>query len=280
MLAALREGLQELGYIDGKTVKLENRFVENSVQFGAVASELVESKVDIILASVTAAAVAATHATKTIPVVFVYVSDPVGSKIVDSLAHPGGNATGFSSMAFELTSKQIDIFKQITPTFSRLAILVNPTYPLSTRTAQEMKKAAEELKLSVDIFEASAPNELAKTIDEIGERRPDGLVITIDIMFLVERRRIAELALAKRVPTLAWLREIAAAGALMSYGASSCDLFHRAGLYVDKILRGAKPSALPVEQPTKFDLVINLKNAKALGLTVRPSLLVLADEIE
>jgi putative tryptophan/tyrosine transport system substrate-binding protein len=278
-LARFREGLQDLGYFDGKTIKLEERFAENYSQFDAIASELVDSRVDIIVASVTAAAVAATRATKTIPIVFVYVSDPVGSKIVESLARPGGNATGLSSMAFELAPKQMEIFKQITPAFSRVAILVNPSYPLSTRTARRMKKAAEELKLSVDLFEAIAPNELAKTIDEIGDHRPDGLVVTIDIMFVQERRRIAELALAKRIPTLAYLPEAAAAGMLMSYGASGSDLFRRAGVYIDKILRGAQPRDLPVEQPTKFELVINQRTAKALGLTIPDKLLALADEV-
>jgi putative tryptophan/tyrosine transport system substrate-binding protein len=144
-LVPFRQGLQDLGYIDGKTIKLENRFTENYDQFGAIASELVDSKVEVIVASVTAAAVAATHATKTIPIVFIYVSDPVGSQIVDSLAHPGGNATGLSSMALELVPKQLDIFKQLTPTFSRLAVLVNPNYELSRRSASDIETTAQQL---------------------------------------------------------------------------------------------------------------------------------------
>ncbi len=278
-LAPFKESLRSLGYIDGKTINLENRFVENYRQFGAIAAELVKSHVDIIVTSTTGVAVAAKEATKTIPIVFVYVSDPVGLKIVDSLAHPGGNATGLSSMTIDLASKQVEIFQEISPTLSRLAILVNPNYPLSMRTAQEMKAAAEELKLTVDLFEVTMANDLAKTMGEIGQRRPDGLIITIDIMFVRERRRIAELAVANGLPTMAYLREMTAAGILESYGANAPDLFRRAGVYVDKILRGAKPSELPVEQPTKFDLVINLKTAKALRLTVPPKLLLLADEV-
>jgi putative tryptophan/tyrosine transport system substrate-binding protein len=274
-----QEGLRNLGYVDGKTIKLEYRFAENYRQFGAIAAELVESHVDIIVTTTTGPALAAKDATKTIPIVFVYVADPVGLKLVDSLAHPGGNATGLSSMAFDLAAKQVEIVKKISPTFSRLAILVNPNYPQSIRTAQEMKAAEEQLKLTVDLFEVTTANDLAKTMGEIGQRRPDGLIITIDIMFFRERRQIAELALANSLPTMAWAREVAAAGTLMSYGANATDLYRRASLYVDKILRGAKPSELPVEQPTKFDLVINLKTAKALGLTVPPNLLVLADEV-
>ena len=161
---------------------------------------------------------AAKEATKTIPIVFVYVSDPVGLKIVDSLAHPGGNATGLSSMTIDLASKQVEIFQEISPTLSRLAILVNPNYPLSMRTAQEMKAAAEELKLTVDLFEVTMANDLAKTMGEIGQRRPDGLIITIDIMFVRERRRIAELAVANGLPTMAYLREMTAAGILDCMG--------------------------------------------------------------
>jgi putative ABC transport system substrate-binding protein len=278
-IGPFKEGLRNLGYIDGKTIKLENRFVEDYRQFDTIAAELVESHVDIIVASVTGSAVAAKRATKTIPIVFLYVSDPVGSKLVDSLAHPGGNATGLSSMTIDLAAKQVGIFKEISSTFSRLAILINPNYPTSTRTGQETKAAAEEMKLTVDLFEVTTANGLAKTIGEIGQRRPDGLIVTADFMFSRQRGRIAELALANSLPTMAFTREFTTAGTLMSYGPNGPDLFRRAGVYVDKILRGAKPSELPVEQPTKFDLAINLKTAKALGLTVPPNLLVLADEV-
>ena len=153
---------------------------------------------------------------------------------MDSLAHPGGNATGLSSMTFDLAAKEVGTFKEISPTFSRLAILVNPDYPLSVRTAQEMKAAAEELKLAVDLFEVTMANDLAKTMGEIGQRRPDGLIITADIMFVRQRGRIAELALAIRLPTMTFTREMTAAGTLMSYGANPHDLYRRASLYVDK----------------------------------------------
>jgi putative ABC transport system substrate-binding protein len=278
-LSFFQESLRNLGYIDGKTIKLENRFVENYRQFDAVAAELVERHVDIIVAPLIGPAVAAKQATNTIPIVFVYVSDPVGLKLVDSLAHPGGNATGLSSMTFDLAAKQVGTFKEISPTFSRLAILVNPNYSLSTRIAREMKAAAEELKLTTDLFEVTTANDLAKTMGEIGQRQPDGLIITADIMFGRERGRIAELALANILPTMAFLREMTVAGTLMSYAADVPDLYRRTGLYVDKILRGAKPSELPVEQPTKFDLVINLKTAKALGLTIPDKMLTVADEV-
>jgi putative tryptophan/tyrosine transport system substrate-binding protein len=278
-LASLRDGLRDLGYIDGKTIKIEDRFTENYDQLGAIASELVESKVDVIVAITTATAVAATRATKTIPVVFVYVSDPVGSRIVESLAHPGGNATGLASMSLELAAKEIDIFKEITPNFSRLAILENSTYASSTRNADDIEMAAKRLKISVDRFDATTPDDLAKMLDEIGKRRPDGLVITIDVMFLRQGRRIAELAIAEHLPTMSFTREATAAGTLMSYGADPSDLCRRAGAYVDKILRGTQPRDLPVEEPTKLELVINQRTAKALGLTIPDKLLALADDV-
>ena len=278
-LSTLQESLRNLGYIDGKTIKLENRYTDDYGRFGSIAAELVESQVDIIVASVAPVAVAAKQATETIPIVFINSSDPVGSKLVDTLAHPGGNATGLSSMAVDLAAKEVGTFKELFPTFARLAILVNPNYPLSIRAGREMKAAAEELKLTVDRYEVAKADELDRTIGEIGQRRPDGLIITNDILFFLQRRRIAELALVNRLPTMAWAKEFAAAGTLMSYGASISDLVRRAALYIDKILRGAKPSELPVEQPTKFDLVINLKTAKALGVDVPNSMQLLADEV-
>jgi putative tryptophan/tyrosine transport system substrate-binding protein len=262
-----------------ETIKLENHYTEDYRQFGVIAAELVESQVDIIVASVTGVAVAAKQATKTIPIVFMNASDPVGFKLVDSLAHPGGNATGLSSMSIDLASKQVGIIKELSPTFARLAILVNPNYPLSMRTAKDMKAAAEKLKLTADIYEVGSADDLATTIGEIGQRRPDGLIMTNDYMLFVQRRLIAELALANRLPTMAFAREFTAAGTLMSYGVNISDLVRRAALYIDKILRGAKPSELPVEQPTKFEFVINLSTAKALGLTVPDKVLAIADEV-
>lgn len=161
-LSVLQEGLRSLGYIDGKTIKLENRYTEDYRQFGVIAAELVESQVDIIAASVTGVAVAAKQATKTIPIVFMNVSDPVGFKLVDSLAHPGGDATGLSSMSIDLASKQVGTIKELSPTFARLAILVNPNYPLSMRTAKDMKAAAERLKLTADIYEVGSADDLAR----------------------------------------------------------------------------------------------------------------------
>jgi putative tryptophan/tyrosine transport system substrate-binding protein len=170
-----------------------------------------------------------------------------------------------SSMSLQLGEKQIDIFKEITPAFSRLAILVNPNFALSIRNARDMEMVAKKLKLSVYLFNATTPDELAKAFEEIGERRPDGLVITLDTMFLSALRRIAELAIAKHLPTMSFTRETTAGGTLMSYGADPSELFRRAGVYIDKILRGAQPRELPVEQPTKFELVINQRTAKALA---------------
>jgi putative tryptophan/tyrosine transport system substrate-binding protein len=277
---ALRQGLGQLGYIDGKTVNLEHRFVgERYDRLDALVAELVESRVDVLVADATANAAAARRATKTIPIVFVFVGDPVGSKLVDSLSHPGGNATGLSGMTLDVAAKEVEIFKEGLPNVSRLAILQNPNYTFSTRIAQAMKNAAGRLQLTVDLFEAHTANDLDRTLREIAQRRPDGLLITAAPMFVDERKRIAELALANHLPTMTWLNENTRSGLLMSYGTNVADLFRRAAFYVDKILRGAKPADLPVEQPTKFELVINLRTAKALGLTIPPSLLARADEV-
>ena len=277
---ALRQGFGQLGYIEGKTIKFEDRFSgERFERVDQLAVELAQSEVDVLVGSVTAAATAAKRATKTIPIVFVYVYDPLAAKLVDSLAHPGGNATGLNTMLSDVGTKQVTLLSEISPHFSRLAILVNPNNGPSLHVVQEMKIAADRLKLTVDLFEAATASDLDQTFPAIAQRRPDGLIVTPDAMFATERKRIAKLALESHLPTMTWLREITEAGALISYGANARDIFRRAAGYVDKILKGAKPSDLPVEQPTKFELLINLKTAKTLGLEIPPKLLALADEV-
>jgi putative tryptophan/tyrosine transport system substrate-binding protein len=277
---ALRQGLSQLGYIDGKTINLEHHFVgDHYDQSDALAAELVDSRVDVLVVDATANAVAAKRATKTIPIVFMHVGDPIGSKLVDSLSHPGGNATGLSGMTLDVAAKEVEIFKEGLPNVSRLAILQRPNYTLSTRIAQAMKTAAGRLEVTVDLFDVLTANDLDRTFQEIAQHRPDGLLIAASPMFVTARKRIAELALANHLPTMTWLNENTRSGLLMSYGVNVFDLFRRAAFYVDKILRGAKPADLPVEQPTKFELVINLRTAKALGLTIPPSLLARADEV-
>jgi len=277
---ALRQGLSQLGYIDGKTINLEHHFVGDRYdRSDALVAELVDSRVDVLVVDATANAVAAKRATKTIPIVFMHVGDPIGSKLVDSLSHPGGNATGLSGMTLDVAAKEVEIFKEGLPNVSRLAILQRPNYTLSTRIAQAMKTAAGRLEVTVDLFDVLTANDLDRTFQEIAQHRPDGLLIAASPMFVTERKRIAELALANHLPTMTWLNENTRSGLLMSYGVNVFDLFRRAAFYVDKILRGAKPADLPVEQPTKFELVINLRTAKALGLTIPPSLLARADEV-
>jgi putative tryptophan/tyrosine transport system substrate-binding protein len=275
-----RQAFREIGYIEGKTIKFEDRFSgERFERVDQLAVELVQSAVDVLVGSVTAAATAAKRATKTIPIVFVYVYDPVASKLVDSLAHPGGNATGLNTMLSDVGTKQVTLLSEISSHFSRLAILVNPNNGPSLRVVQEMKTAADRLSLTVDLFEAPTASDLDQTFPAIAQRSPDGLVISADPMFVSERERIAKLALENRLPTMSWIREITEAGALISYGPNVRDIYRRAAGYVDKILKGAKPSDLPVEQATKFELLINLKTAKALGLEIPPKLLSLADEV-
>ena len=258
MSDALRQGLSQLGYVDGKTISLEHRFVgERYDRVDSLAAELVESGVDILVVDATANAMAAKRATKTIPIIFVFVGDPVGSKLVDRLSHPGGNATGLSGVTLEVAVKEVEIFKEGLPNASRLAILQNPNYTFSTRIAQAMKTAAGRLELAIDMFEAATANDLDRTFHDIAQHRLDGLLIAGSPMIVSERKRIAELALAYHLPTMTWLNENTRSGLLMSYGVNVADLFHRAAFYVDKILRGANPADLPVEQPTKFELVIN-----------------------
>jgi putative ABC transport system substrate-binding protein len=280
LVNALRQGFRELGYVEGKTIEFEDRF--SGVRFervDQVAVELVQSQVDVLVCSVTSAATAARRATKTIPIVFAYVYDPVASKLVDSLAHPGGNATGLNTMMSDAGTKQVMLLTEISPHFSQLAILVNPNNGPSLRVVQEMKTAADRLKLTVDLFEAPTASDLDQTFPTIARHRPDGLVISADPMFFSERQRIAKLALENHLPTMSWIREITKVGGLLSYGPNSSDMFRRAAGYVDKILKGAKRSDLPVEQPTKFELLINLKTAKTLGLEIPPKLLALVDEV-
>ena len=280
MSDALRRGLSQLGYVDGKTISLEHRFVgERYDRVDSLAAELVESGVDILVVDATANAMAAKRATKTIPIIFVFVGDPVGSKLVDNLSHPGGNATGLSGVTLEVAVKEVEIFKEGLPNVSRLAILQNPNYAFSARIAQAMKSAAGRLELAIDMFEAATANDLDRTFHDIAQHRLDGLLIAGSPMIVSERKRIAELALAQHLPTMTWLNENTRSGLLMSYGVNVADLFHRAAFYVDKILRGANPADLPVEQPTKFELVINLKTAKALGITIPTTLLARADEV-
>jgi putative ABC transport system substrate-binding protein len=280
---ALLQGLRDLGYVEGRNVVIEYRFAEGKLErYPALAAELVALKVDVIVAPITPAALAAKQATKTIPIVFVAVGDPITDGLVTSLARPGGNVTGLSLLFPELVGKCLEELKQAVPGVSRVAVLWQPG-AVGERTEKDMLKGAEvaarALGVRLQFVEARGPADLDRAFSDITKARAGALTVLPGNMFFSERRRLVDLAAKNRLPAVYPLREFVDAGGLMSYGASNADMFRRAATYVDKILKGAKPADLPVEQPTKFELVINLKAAKVLGLTIPQSLLGRADEV-
>jgi putative tryptophan/tyrosine transport system substrate-binding protein len=278
---SFQQGFHDLGYVEGQTIVFENRFADEIYdRFTNLAAELVALKVDVLVAVTRPAAVAAHAATSTIPIVFVVVPDPVGDKLVDSLAKPGGNATGLSNMIQDVVAKRLELLKEALPRLTRAALLVNPSdTAIARRTIEQVQTAAGLLNVYVLPFEAHAPEELDPVFERIAREDIKGVFTGNDPMFFNERKRIADLALEHRLPLLLQNRPGALAGALMSYGPDSRTMFYRAASYVDKILKGANPGDLPVEQPTKIELLINLKTAKALGLKIPQSLLLRADEV-
>jgi putative tryptophan/tyrosine transport system substrate-binding protein len=273
-----RQGLRQLGWVEGQNIALEYRWAEGQYErFPDLAAELVRLQVDVIVASITPAALAATHATRTIPIVVVGVHDPVGSGLVASLAQPGGNVTGLSGLSPALVGKQLEFLKEVVPTVSRVAVLWNPASPGHALMVQEAEVAAQALVMQLHLLEARSPDEFDSAFAAMTS--VGALLILRDAMFNVHRSRLAELAAKSRLPAMYGGRELVEAGGLIGYGAPIPENFRRAATYVDKILKGAKPTDLPVEQPMKFELVINLKTAKALGITMPPSLLLLADEV-
>jgi putative ABC transport system substrate-binding protein len=274
------QGLRDLGYVEGKNILFEGRWYgERTERLPALAAELVRLKVDVIVAGAAPAPEAAQRATSTIPIVFTSHPDPVGSGLVSSLARPGRNVTGLSSLTRELVGKQLQLLKEVLPGISRVALLSNPTVPSNAFLAKDAEVAARSLKVQLQVLEARAPGDFGSAFSAMREDRAGALIVLTSSMFFAERSRIAELAAQSRLPSLYGSKEWAAAGGLLMYGASARESWRRAATYVDKILRGAKPGELPVEQPTKFELVINLKTAKALGLTIPPSLLQRADQV-
>jgi putative ABC transport system substrate-binding protein len=273
--------LRELGWVEGKNLIIEYRWAEGKVErLPGLAADLVQRKVDLIVAPAGSAALAAKNATSSIPIVMMFPSDPVDLGLVASLNRPGANVTGTSfTLGPEIFGKQLQILKETVPHASRLAVLWNPAEPGSARQMREVEAAARSLGVRLQILEARGPEEFDSAFAAMARERAEALLVARDTTFLVHRTRLAELALKGRLPTMYNLREMVEAGGLMAYGVNMTDFIGRAAAYVDKILRGAKPADLPVEQPTKFELVINLKAAKALGITVPQSLLLRADEV-
>jgi putative ABC transport system substrate-binding protein len=279
-LEAFRQGLRDLGYVEGQTVAIESRWAEGKYdRYPTLAAELVRLKVDVIVAVGGRATQVAQHATNTIPIVMSLVIDPIGSGLVSGLARPGGNVTGLSMMATDLVGKQLEALKEIVPKTSRVALLRNPDNPGSAAQLRAAEVAARALGVRLQSLEARAPKEIDTAFAAMTREQAGGLVILIDIIYTNEAKQIAELAAKRRLPTVYGLREFAEAGGLMVYGANPLDLERRAATFVDKILKGAKPADLPIEQPSKFELVINLKTARTIGLTIPQSLLLRADHV-
>jgi len=277
---ALRQGLRELGYIEGKNITIEYRFAQEKVdRLRALATELVDLKVDLIVTGGPTATRAAQQATRTLPVVMAWGGDPIEAKFVASLAQPCGNITGLTSMATELGSKRLGLLKEAVPHISRVAVLWNPSHSEASASFRETEGATRALGLSLESIEVRSAADLEGAFRRAVTRHADALTVLLDPVTLLNEAKVAELAARSRIPSIFYERRFATAGGLMAYGPLDEDLHRRAAGYVDKILKGAKPADLPVEQPTKFELVINLKTAKALGLTIPPSLLQRADEI-
>jgi len=281
LIEAFRQGLRELGWVEGQNIIIEYRYAEGRFdRLPDLAAELVRLKVDIIVAVATPASAAAKNATGTIPIVGISLGDPVGTGLIASLARPGGNVTGVSySVGVETIGKGLELLNEIVPNVRQVAILSNPGNPLHAPAVRDVKVAARSLGVQLQLLEARGPTEFDGAFAAMAKERVGGLFVVADTMFNLHRARLVELAAKSRLPAAYGTRDAVEAGGLMSYGPSLPDLFRRGATYVDKILRGAKPADLPVEQPTKFELVINLKTAKALGLTIPPSLLARADEV-
>jgi len=277
---AFAEGLRDLGYVDGGNTTIEYRSSEGKYErLPALAAELVRLNVDIIVAPAAQNVLAARQASRTIPIVMASVGDPVGNGLVASLARPGGNVTGTSFLTSAMVGKQLELLTQITPHVARLAILLNPANPGHPLTLEEAKAAAHSLRVQLRALEARGPDDFERAFAATTREHAGALFVPWDGTFLVHLTRITRLAAKTRLPTLYGQRGYVDAGGLASYGPSAIESFRRAAAYVDKILKGAKPGDLPVEQPTKFEFVINLKTAKALGLTIPQSLLQRADEV-
>jgi putative ABC transport system substrate-binding protein len=277
---AFRQGLRELGYVEGQNIAIEYRSAEGKVErLPGLAAELVRLKVDVIVAASPPATEAAKRATSTIPIVFTVSGDPVAEGLVASLARPGGNITGLATISPALVGKQLEMLKGVVPKASRMAILQNPSNQGHPRAVRQAEDAARVLGVRLQVLKARTPSEIEAAFAAMRSQRADGVLVLRDAEFRAQRAQIVALAAKSRLPAVYGLREEAEAGGLMAYGASVPQLFRRAATYVDKILKGAKPADLPVEQPTKFELVINLKTAKALGLTIPSSLLGQAEEV-
>ena len=278
-LDAFLQGLRELGYFEGKNIVVERRYASGRYdQLPELAGELVRLKTDVILAASTPVAVGVKKVTSTIPIVMV-VADPIGTGLVSSLAKPGGNLTGLSDFHADLITKRLELLKEIVPSVSRIAFLSNPASLTCSLQMKDLAAVAPALGVTLFSLEAKTPDDFGPSFSTIKKQRAAALLVCGDRMFNTHRRQIFDLTTKQRLPAIYSTKEYADAGGLMSYGASFPDLYRRAATYVDKILKGAKPADLPVEQPKKFEFIINLKAAKQIGLTIPPNVLARADKV-
>jgi putative ABC transport system substrate-binding protein len=280
LVEPFRQGLRDLGYVEGRDIVIQYRWAEgNYSRLPALAEELIAAGVDVIVTAGTPAANAVAKATKTIPCVMVAVGDPVGTGLVASLTRPGGNMTGFSSIAPELEGKRLALLRELLPHLSRLGVIWNPTNTFHVVSERQVRAAAKVLGIEVRFVEVRASEDVRSALASIAADRPDALLVLADRVFLHERQPLIDFSIQNKLPGIYAYRELVEAGGLMSYGPSYADLHRRAATYVAKILRGAKPADLPVEEPSKFEFVFNLKAAKTLGIEPAPSLLARADEV-
>jgi putative tryptophan/tyrosine transport system substrate-binding protein len=279
-LDAFRQGLRELGYVEGKSIVIELRAAEAKPdQLPALAAELVRLKVDVIVTGGGRATRAAKEATNTIPIVMAQVPDPVGDGFVASLARPGGNITGLSALGPELSGKRLELLKEIVPKLSRVAVLGTSTTPGNAQQLREVELAAGALKVKLQFLDVLDPKDIETAFRAASKGHTEGVLVLSASIFVSRRTQVLDLAQKSRLPAIYYRPEFVETGGLMSYGVNDTDLYRRAATYVDKILKGTKPADLPVEQPTKFEFIINLKAAKQIGLTIPPNVLARADRV-
>ena len=279
-LEAFREGLLELGYVEGKSVVIDQRWAEGKVdRMPELAAELMRLKVDIILSAGPQSTRVAKETTSTTPIVMGFDNDPVGNGFVASLARPGANITGLSTLAPEISGKQLEILKETVPRLSRVAVFGTSTQPGTAQSLKEIELAAKKLGLKLQFLDIPSAKEMETAFRAAGKGRAEASLVLNSPVFNSPRTQITDLAAKNQLPTIYWATEFIEAGGLMTYSVSFTHLFHRAATYVDKILKGRKPADLPVEQPTKFEFVINLKAAKQIGLTIPPNVLARADKV-
>jgi len=272
--------LRELGYVEGKNITIEYRSADDKLdRLPALAGELVRLNVDVLVTVTTAAAIAGKNATRTMPIVFIVVADPVAAGLIDSLARPGGNITGLTNIAAVLADKRLELLKETVPKLSRVALLWDPQNPGSAQAWKESQLPARELGLQLHSMEVSNADKFEGAFKDATKARSAALAVTPSAVAFSNRKQIVELAVKTRLPAIYYRDEFVDSGGLMSYGADLDDHYRRAAIYVDKILKGAKPADLPVEQPMKFELIINLKAAKQIGLTIPPNVLARADKV-